>query len=152
MHQQSEMTISMQHERSIRPDRIRRRLEVTGLSAWDASKRAGLSHDAIRDIQRGKTKQPRRSTVVALCEVLECDPGYLTGELDRPRSTAPRATSLSTGQFFLDDDDLAVLSLYRRAKDLDEGECVIEVIRTIIDTARKGAVDERGRKLSRGRS
>ncbi len=58
-------------------DRIRIRLEELGLSAASLSKKAGLAHDAIRNILQGRTSSPRITTLESLAIVLEIDPYYL---------------------------------------------------------------------------
>lgn len=50
--------------------RISHRLKVVGLSAKAASEKAGLSKDAIRNIERTGTQSPRLGTLKALAPVL----------------------------------------------------------------------------------
>lgn len=76
--------------------RILQRLRATGLSAYKASKNAGLSGDAIRNIQRaaasGAKKGVTAETIAALADALGTTPGWLmegkgeesTGEADLP--------------------------------------------------------------------
>ena len=70
-------------------ERIQSRLEAIGLSARAASLKAGLSADAIRNVQRGGSSSPRFETISALARALECNTMYLTGEADEPGEAAP---------------------------------------------------------------
>lgn len=63
-------------------ERINERLEALGLSARAASIKAGLSADAIRNIQRGKSLSARSNTLAAIARALDCDVRYLLGETD----------------------------------------------------------------------
>lgn len=69
--------------------RIEERLEALGLSPRAASLKAGLSPDAIRNIQRGKSSRPRGEALAALARALECDVRYLLGETDAVGEAAP---------------------------------------------------------------
>lgn len=132
----------------VRLDRIKRRLDLTGLSAWEASRRAGLSPDAIRDIERGKTKAPRISTIYAIAEILECDPAYLTGDQDKPRAAPADAAPAAQAGFALDYDEVELIGLYRMAKDAGEAERILTIARSLVTAAASRPVDQRGRKAS----
>lgn len=60
--------------------RIERRLKAVGLSAAAASKKAGLSADAIRNMQRGLTKGANARTLQKLAPILETTAAWLLGE------------------------------------------------------------------------
>jgi len=60
-------------------ERIEERLKATGLTANAASERAGCGRDFVRDIQRGRIKEPSAAKLKALADALECTPGYLMG-------------------------------------------------------------------------
>ncbi|WP_176223170.1 S24/S26 family peptidase [Aurantimonas sp. 22II-16-19i] len=64
--------------------RVQKRLEVVGLSASAASKRAGLSKDAIRNMRRAIEKEGREGvstrTIAALAPVLQTTTGWLLSE------------------------------------------------------------------------
>lgn len=71
-------------------DRILRRLDRLGIAAEDASKRAGMGRDGIRNIKRGKSESPRGANLKALADVLECSVDYLLGhEPDEAITTSP---------------------------------------------------------------
>ncbi|NNE82471.1 MAG: hypothetical protein HKN28_00720 [Alphaproteobacteria bacterium] len=59
-------------------DRINERLAALGLKARTASLRAGLGPDAIRSIQRGKSRYPRTDTLAKLAPVLGTSLEYLS--------------------------------------------------------------------------
>lgn len=64
--------------------RIAERLEALGISATEASRRAGQNNDFIRDIERGKKKDIASVALYSLARVLECDAKWLaTGEQNR---------------------------------------------------------------------
>jgi SOS-response transcriptional repressor LexA len=90
-------------------ERIEQRLRDLGMNATEASLKAGLDRDAIRNIRRGALKprtegrlgvQPR--TVVALAKVLETTPDWLmTGREERPAEQPDEAGSGAAGAGFL---------------------------------------------------
>lgn len=61
-------------------DRLNERLATLGKSAMGASIEAGLKKDAVRNIQRGKSRQARTDTIIRLANVLQCDVAYLMGD------------------------------------------------------------------------
>lgn len=67
--------------------RIRERLELLRRSPRDVSLKAGLGPDAIRTILSGRSRSPRGETLQALAEELQCEVGYLLGEVDKPWSS-----------------------------------------------------------------
>jgi len=67
---------------SILIDRIQARLKETGLSARAASRRAGMSDDAIRNILNGKSAAPKMSTMRSLAQALDTTIPYLMGEIE----------------------------------------------------------------------
>lgn len=56
---------------------IENRLLALGLSANEASVKAGLPRGFVGDILSGKSKHPRADSIMRLATALECDPGYL---------------------------------------------------------------------------
>lgn len=77
-------------------ERIEQRLEAVGLKASAASRAAGLSEDAIRNIQRaarsGKREGVSTRTIAALAPVLETTEAWLMtgdGQEEAGRSTKP---------------------------------------------------------------
>lgn len=65
-------------------DRIQSRLEATGLSANAASTFAGLGRDYVRDILRGKVKDPSADRLDRLAVTLGCSLAYLLGSEEEP--------------------------------------------------------------------
>jgi transcriptional regulator with XRE-family HTH domain len=80
-------------------ERIDQRLTAVNLSASAASEQAGLSRDAIRNMQRAlrkgnSTGNVTAHTITALSQVLECSPGWLlAGEGAAERQVAADARS-----------------------------------------------------------
>ncbi|PTW53890.1 phage repressor protein C with HTH and peptisase S24 domain [Breoghania corrubedonensis] len=73
--------------------RIDRRLADLGISRTEASLKAGLSRDGIRNLARSTERTPRGETLLRLAEVLRASPNWLlTGEGDPP-STKTAATA-----------------------------------------------------------
>ena len=62
--------------------RLRELMERRQLSGNEICRRANLGMGAVRDILSGKVKTPRLDTVAAISDVLDCDPAYLTGQID----------------------------------------------------------------------
>ncbi len=63
----------------IRLDRIQHRMQALGLNPNSASQRGGLDRDYVRNILRGKIKDPSASKLTQLAEALQCSPAYLLG-------------------------------------------------------------------------
>lgn len=82
--------MSEQGEESALAQRVRIRLDALGLSARGASIAAGLGPDAIRTIFSGASREPRRSTILALAEVLRCTEEYLLDGADPPPALAAK--------------------------------------------------------------
>jgi len=60
------------------PDRVRKRLEVTGKSARQASLEAGLGESYVKDILNGKSLAPAASALAKLARVLETTSSWLS--------------------------------------------------------------------------
>lgn len=58
-------------------DRIQQRLEELGLSAREASKRAGMGEYFVRDLLSGKAKSPKATSLQALAGALETSTEWL---------------------------------------------------------------------------
>lgn len=67
---------------TLRPDRIRERLEALDMSPREASLRATRSPDLIRFIFSGKQANTTHERTLSLAAVLQCSVDYLTGESD----------------------------------------------------------------------
>jgi hypothetical protein len=82
-------------------ERVEKRLKVVGLSAAAASKAAGLSEDAIRNMKRAETKEGRAGvstrTLSALAKVLGTTSGWLM-DGSGPEETAGEPTTLLLGR------------------------------------------------------
>lgn len=66
----------------IQTDRIEARMAELGLNPYSTAKKAGLGPDYVRDLLRGKVKQPSAVRLRELAIALECSPDYLMGEAD----------------------------------------------------------------------
>ena len=66
---------------------LQRRMEALNLDPTTTAKKAGLSESFVRDIIRGKSKEPKRSGLTKVAKVLGCTVSDLTGE------AAPRRSS-----------------------------------------------------------
>lgn len=82
-----------------------------GLSAAQLSRMAGLNSRAVKDIEEGRAKSPKLSTVFKLCEALKVDAGEMLGLGRRPQIQAELAQFLE--QFDKADQErfLSALSL-----------------------------------------
>jgi transcriptional regulator with XRE-family HTH domain len=72
-----------------------RAMQERGLKAAQLSRLAGLNARAVKDIEEGRALSPKLTTVFALAEALEVDPGELIGLGPRPRLLADLADYLS---------------------------------------------------------
>lgn len=59
--------------------RIQGRMDALGLNPYSTATRAGIGEDYIRDIFRGKVRDPGVSRMLKLATALECSLGYLLG-------------------------------------------------------------------------
>lgn len=73
---------------AISVDRLKSRMRELGLNQLSTAKRAGLGADYVRDLVRGKVRQPSALKLTKLAEALECSPSYLMG-LDKPEPRKP---------------------------------------------------------------
>lgn len=68
--------------------RIRQRLDATGQTANEASRRAGLDRDYIGDLfktyEKGDLRSPRMDTLAKLAKALRCDPLWLASGRGTP--------------------------------------------------------------------
>lgn len=65
-------------------ERLRSRRKQLNLKQTDLSDKVHLSVPSLSAIESGSSL-PKVDSLLSLCEVLECDIGYLTGEIDTPR-------------------------------------------------------------------
>jgi phage repressor protein C with HTH and peptisase S24 domain len=84
--------------------RIERRLKALGMKAATASRKAGLSSDAIRNMKRGNTKGTNAATLQKLAPVLETTAAWLldeegdeAAEPTEDRDTVPLVGYVSAG-------------------------------------------------------
>lgn len=68
--------------------RIEERMAEMGLNPFSTAKKAGLGPDYVRDLLRGKVKQPSAAKLNALAIALDCSPSYLMG-LEDAKGDAP---------------------------------------------------------------
>jgi len=73
-------------------ERVQSRLDALGVSANKASVDAGLGRDYVRDIIRGKVREPSADRLRRLAFVLRCTQEFLLGEADEVGS--PREAEL----------------------------------------------------------
>ena len=73
----------------IRTDRIKERMDALGLSMAAASKRAGFGPDYVRDLFRGRVKDPGSWRLRQLAVALQCSVEYIMGIADEVGSTDP---------------------------------------------------------------
>jgi len=78
---------AQQPRRNILAARIQVRLDRLGFTARAASIKAGLKPDAIRNIVRGKSQNPRGDTLRILARALECSVQYLVSGDDLTEDT-----------------------------------------------------------------
>ena len=78
---------AQQPRRNILAARIQVRLDRLGFTARAASIKAGLKPDAIRNIVRGKSENPRGDTLRSLARALECSVQYLVSGDDFTEDT-----------------------------------------------------------------
>jgi transcriptional regulator with XRE-family HTH domain len=86
----------------IKIDRIQARMDELGLNPYAAAKKAGLGPDYVRDLLRGKVKQPSAARLRDLAIALDCSPDFLMGDDDQLgeapatwRSDSPSPAKLS---------------------------------------------------------
>lgn len=104
-------------------DRVQARLDALGISANKASVNAGLGRDYVRDILRGKVKDPGADRLERLAEALHCQTGYLLGSMDEPGNpkfepmrhptSVPISYRIRPGFHFDDDGSLPAVADWR---------------------------------------
>lgn len=67
---------------TILQQRLRERMAGLGLNPFSTAKKAGLHPDYVRNILRGKARQPSAERLAKLAEALECSLAYLLGQPD----------------------------------------------------------------------
>lgn len=135
-------------------ERIEKRLEALGLSAFAASKRAG-NPDLIRDLKRGKSNMLRIDNLDALAEVLDCDPAYLTRDQDTPRTAETASVGEAapgTAAISLSFDEVALVGMFRAATDAERAQ-MMAVMRAMLakpgnQDGNHNGLDDRGRSVS----
>lgn len=66
------------------PERVRAHMVAKGLSPLSLASRAGLGPDYVRDLLRGKVREPGAMKLAALAGALECSVEDLLGDPDAP--------------------------------------------------------------------
>ena len=64
-------------------ERIRERRKALGMTQEELGRRLGVQKAAISKIENGLVVNLKRSTIVALCQALDCTPSYLMGWDDK---------------------------------------------------------------------
>lgn len=67
--------------------RVKTRMDLMGLNAFQTAKRAGLGDSYVRDILRGRTRVPNAENIEKLAAALETTPAFLMGREDTADST-----------------------------------------------------------------
>lgn len=75
--------------------RVRERLAALGISAFEASRRAGAERTFLAELLSGKKDSIRPKRLAQVAGVLDCDPEYLIGAQGAPRRGGAVAGSLS---------------------------------------------------------
>lgn len=70
-------------------------MQERGLKPATLSKMAGLNARAVKDMEEGRVRSPKLSTVFALAEALDLDPGEMMGLGPRPKIQRELAGYLS---------------------------------------------------------
>lgn len=81
---------------TFRVDRLKARMSAVGLNQRSLAIAAGLHEDRVRNILRGRSRNPRADTVDALAMVLRVPATWLLGQADTAGS--PRPSSVSVGE------------------------------------------------------
>lgn len=128
----------------INTDRLEARMAELGLNPYSTAKKAGLGPDYVRDLLRGKVKQPSAVRLRDLAIALDCSPDFLIGLSDetgdRPlswSSTSATAARLSVEWVIRDgffEDAKALKPRVHRARwavsALDYGDEWLEYVET----------------------
>ena len=85
-------------------------MKSRGLKAAQLSRLAGLNPRAVKDIEEGRAQSPKLSTVFALADALEIDPGELIGLGPRHQLLADLAEYLAK---YSKDDQARLLEALR---------------------------------------
>jgi transcriptional regulator with XRE-family HTH domain len=78
--------------------RLKALRERVGLSQQELATRAGVSVAMVFQLEQGRRKDVKLTTLVALAEALGIDPGQLTAELTRPEEEKPPAKKRQRGK------------------------------------------------------
>lgn len=68
-------------------ERVRERLEATGLNPFEAARRIGNERTFLNDLLIGRKETIRQAAIPRVAAVLDCDPEYLLGAQATPRRT-----------------------------------------------------------------
>lgn len=110
---------------------IKAELERTGLTAHSLAMAAELNLTAIRDILRGKSRNPQYDTMVAIARVLGRQPADLTADTLPPLRAEGTAAD-GPGDVIKDDieaDEVALLTFWRRLSRADKSRMIREIIK-----------------------
>ena len=76
---------------TFRVDRLKARMSAVGLNQRSLAVEAGLHEDRVRNILRGRSRNPRADTVDALAMVLGVSATWLLGQTDTAKPPPPSA-------------------------------------------------------------
>lgn len=88
------MFLTMDENTAFRENLLREMREA-GMTAAELSRKAGLNARAVKDIEEGRVRSPKLSTVFALSRALNRDPGEMMGLGPRSQVQADLAAFLS---------------------------------------------------------
>ena len=74
---------------AFRTDRLKARMSATGLNQRSLALAAGLHEDRVRNILRGRSRNPRADTVDALAQALGVPAAWLLGQSAAPQPPSP---------------------------------------------------------------
>ena len=106
-------------------DRVRERLDALGLNPNAASQKAELNRDYVRDILRGRIREPSALRLTKLAQALECSPEYLLSDTEGDSASRDRPA---------DDREASVAHSLSRLKSLEKGAPSLSVIFDMLDS------------------
>ena len=82
---------------AFRVDRLKSRMSAVGLNQRSLAVAAGLHEDRVRNILRGRSRNPRADTVDALAVVLGVPATWLLGQTDTAGLPPPSVSAVESG-------------------------------------------------------
>lgn len=69
------------------PERIKERRIAMGLTQEELGEKLGLQKSAIAKYENGRVENIKRSIILKMADILDCDPGYLLGFRNQPKDS-----------------------------------------------------------------